>query len=119
MLGLSESGTTEQSDFDKDEEVEDNDKEEDEQQAPICSLLVPASSKPGKIEMYSPAFYAACTAGGILSCDLLSVGSCIEQAQQDRDVLAGLLCRLYRRWYSQLWSHSHVSLLSSAMSHSM
>ncbi|KAK7851438.1 hypothetical protein CFP56_041906 [Quercus suber] len=63
MLGLSESGTTEQSDFDKDEEVEDNDKEEDEQQAPICSLLVPASSKPGKIEMYSPAFYAACTAG--------------------------------------------------------
>ena len=34
MLGLFESGTTKQSDFDKDEEVEDNDEEEDEQQAP-------------------------------------------------------------------------------------
>ena len=34
MLGLSKSGTTKQSDFDKDEEVEDNDEEEDEQQAP-------------------------------------------------------------------------------------
>ncbi|KAE9588853.1 putative mitochondrial carrier domain-containing protein [Lupinus albus] len=32
--------------------------------------LIPAPSEPGKIEMYSPAFYAACTAGGILSCGL-------------------------------------------------
>ncbi|CAN1126643.1 Mitochondrial phosphate carrier protein 3, mitochondrial [Linum perenne] len=32
---------------------------------------IPAPSEPfGKIEMYSPAFYAACTAGGILSCGL-------------------------------------------------
>ena len=34
-------------------------------------FVVPAPSEPGKkIEMYSPAFYAACTAGGILSCGL-------------------------------------------------
>ncbi|CAN6485538.1 unnamed protein product [Victoria cruziana] len=34
------------------------------------SFVVPAPSEPGKIAMYSPAFYAACTAGGILSCGL-------------------------------------------------
>jgi hypothetical protein len=34
-------------------------------------FVIPAPSEPGKrIEMYSPAFYAACTAGGILSCGL-------------------------------------------------
>ncbi|KAK7830277.1 mitochondrial phosphate carrier protein 3 [Quercus suber] len=36
----------------------------------ICSLLVPGPGELGKIEMYSPAFYAACTTGGILSCGL-------------------------------------------------
>ncbi|KAM3286873.1 mitochondrial phosphate carrier protein 3, mitochondrial [Capsicum chacoense] len=34
------------------------------------SFLVPAPNEPGKIEMYSPQFYAACTFGGILSCGL-------------------------------------------------
>ncbi|KAJ8634062.1 hypothetical protein MRB53_027398 [Persea americana] len=34
------------------------------------AFVVPAPSEPGKIEMYSPAFYAACTVGGILSCGL-------------------------------------------------
>ncbi|KAK2666037.1 hypothetical protein Ddye_004611 [Dipteronia dyeriana] len=35
------------------------------------SFVVPSPSEPfGKIELYSPAFYAACTAGGILSCGL-------------------------------------------------
>ncbi|KAF5957262.1 hypothetical protein HYC85_004487, partial [Camellia sinensis] len=34
------------------------------------SFVIPAPSEPGKIDMYSPAFYAACTAGGILSCGL-------------------------------------------------
>ncbi|MCO5595139.1 hypothetical protein L7F22_049177 [Adiantum nelumboides] len=34
------------------------------------SFLIAAPSEPGKIEMYSPAFYAACTVGGILSCGL-------------------------------------------------
>ncbi|KAI3941283.1 hypothetical protein MKW92_019248 [Papaver armeniacum] len=34
------------------------------------SFVVAAPNEPGKIEMYSPAFYAACTAGGILSCGL-------------------------------------------------
>eukprot|EP00252_Welwitschia_mirabilis_P016574 TRINITY_DN3658_c0_g1_i1.p1 TRINITY_DN3658_c0_g1~~TRINITY_DN3658_c0_g1_i1.p1 ORF type:complete len:232 (+),score=32.94 TRINITY_DN3658_c0_g1_i1:202-897(+) len=34
------------------------------------SFMIPAPSEPGKIEMYSPAFYAACTMGGILSCGL-------------------------------------------------
>jgi solute carrier family 25 phosphate transporter 3 len=35
------------------------------------NVFVAAPSEPGmKIEMYSPAFYAACTAGGILSCGL-------------------------------------------------
>ncbi|KAK1318539.1 hypothetical protein QJS10_CPB04g00132 [Acorus calamus] len=34
------------------------------------SFLIPSPSEPGKIEMYSPAFYAACTAGGIASCGL-------------------------------------------------
>lgn len=35
------------------------------------SFLVEAPNEPTrKIEMYTPAFYAACTAGGILSCGL-------------------------------------------------
>nr|DAD30443.1 TPA_asm: hypothetical protein HUJ06_009294 [Nelumbo nucifera] len=34
------------------------------------SFVIPSPSEPRKIEMYSPAFYAACTAGGILSCGL-------------------------------------------------
>lgn len=34
------------------------------------NFLVPAPSEPRKIELYSPAFYAACTTGGILSCGL-------------------------------------------------
>ncbi|KAH9329305.1 hypothetical protein KI387_001413 [Taxus chinensis] len=34
------------------------------------AFVVPAPSEPGKIAMYSPAFYAACTMGGILSCGL-------------------------------------------------
>ncbi|GER47522.1 mitochondrial phosphate carrier protein [Striga asiatica] len=37
---------------------------------PKKSFMIPAPSEPGKIEMYSPQFYAACTAGGILSCGL-------------------------------------------------
>ena len=40
MLGLFESGTTEQFDFDKDKEVEDNDKEEDEQQALVIIIVI-------------------------------------------------------------------------------
>ena len=40
MLGLSESKTIEQSNFDKDEEVEDNNKEEDEQQALVIIIVV-------------------------------------------------------------------------------
>ncbi|KAK6128266.1 hypothetical protein DH2020_037993 [Rehmannia glutinosa] len=38
--------------------------------APNQSFVIPAPSEPGKIEMYSPQFYAACTVGGILSCGL-------------------------------------------------
>lgn len=38
--------------------------------SPSKSLMIPAPSEPGKIEMYSPQFYAACTVGGILSCGL-------------------------------------------------
>lgn len=36
------------------------------------NFMIPSPSEPplGKIEMYSPQFYAACTAGGILSCGL-------------------------------------------------
>ena len=70
MLGLFESGTT-------------NDEEEDEQQAPVIrfdffgkqiySPLVPVPSKLGKIEMYSPAFYAAYTANNILNYGLTHV----------------------------------------------
>lgn len=43
-----------------------------EQVSPAKSrVMVQAPNEPlGKIEMYSPAFYAACTAGGILSCGL-------------------------------------------------
>ena len=37
---------------------------------PEKSFLIQAPSEPGKIEMYSPTFYAACTFGGILSCGL-------------------------------------------------
>nr|POE91929.1 mitochondrial phosphate carrier protein 3, mitochondrial [Quercus suber] len=39
----------------------------------ICSPLVLVPSKPGKIEMYSSTFYAAYTAGCILSCGLTHV----------------------------------------------
>ncbi|KAF5748666.1 mitochondrial phosphate carrier protein 3 mitochondrial [Tripterygium wilfordii] len=35
-----------------------------------CHFSIPSPSEPGKIEMYSPAFYAACTIDGILSCGL-------------------------------------------------
>ncbi|CAJ2672329.1 mitochondrial phosphate carrier protein 3, mitochondrial-like [Trifolium pratense] len=36
-----------------------------------AGFMIPSPKEPfGKIEMYSPAFYAACTAGGILSCGL-------------------------------------------------
>ena len=37
-----------------------------------ASFVVPSPNEPSskKIEMYSPQFYAACTAGGILSCGL-------------------------------------------------
>jgi len=38
------------------------------------TFVVPAPSEPGKIAMYSPAFYAACTMGGILSCGLTHTG---------------------------------------------
>lgn len=35
------------------------------------SFVIPAPNEPaGKIKMFSPAYYAACTAGGILSCGL-------------------------------------------------
>lgn len=34
------------------------------------SFVVQAPSEPGKIKMFSPAYYAACTAGGIFSCGL-------------------------------------------------
>ncbi|XP_077212147.1 mitochondrial phosphate carrier protein 3, mitochondrial-like [Tasmannia lanceolata] len=34
------------------------------------NFVIPAPSEPGRIEMYSPTFYAACTVGGILSCGL-------------------------------------------------
>ncbi|GFS34373.1 phosphate transporter 3;1 [Actinidia rufa] len=34
------------------------------------SFVIPAPSEPGKIELYSPQYYAACTVGGILSCGL-------------------------------------------------
>lgn len=33
-------------------------------------FMIQAPSEPGKIAMYSPTFYAACTFGGILSCGL-------------------------------------------------
>ncbi|KAL6960364.1 Mitochondrial phosphate carrier protein 3, mitochondrial, variant 2 [Sarracenia purpurea var. burkii] len=32
------------------------------------SFVIPAPSEPGKIELYSPQYYAACTFGGILAC---------------------------------------------------
>ncbi|XAR58320.1 hypothetical protein NMG60_11026770 [Bertholletia excelsa] len=34
------------------------------------SFVIPSPSEPGKIELYSPQFYAASTAGGILACGL-------------------------------------------------
>lgn len=35
-----------------------------------AGFMIPSPKESGKIEMYSPAFYAACTAGGIFSCGL-------------------------------------------------
>ncbi|KVH98101.1 mitochondrial phosphate carrier protein 3, mitochondrial-like [Cynara cardunculus var. scolymus] len=37
---------------------------------PKRGFVVPAPSEPRKIAMFSPAYYGACTAGGILSCGL-------------------------------------------------
>jgi solute carrier family 25 (mitochondrial phosphate transporter), member 3 len=34
------------------------------------SFIIPAPNESRKIEMFSPAYYAACTTGGILSCGL-------------------------------------------------
>ncbi|XAR67852.1 hypothetical protein NMG60_11002779 [Bertholletia excelsa] len=34
------------------------------------AFLIPAPSEPGKIRMFSPSYYTACAAGGILSCGL-------------------------------------------------
>ncbi|CAL5401444.1 unnamed protein product [Camellia sinensis] len=34
------------------------------------SFVIPAPSEPGKVQLYSPQYYAACTVGGILSCGL-------------------------------------------------
>lgn len=34
------------------------------------SFMIPAPSEPGKIAMFSPAYYAACTVGGTLCCGL-------------------------------------------------
>ncbi|KAL5700613.1 hypothetical protein ACHQM5_026038 [Ranunculus cassubicifolius] len=35
------------------------------------NFMIPSPNEPlGKIEMYSPSFYVACTAGGVLSCGL-------------------------------------------------
>ena len=50
MLGLFESGTIEQFDINKDEEVEDNDEEENEQQAPVIIIVV----------VNNEAFYCCC-----------------------------------------------------------
>ncbi|MFS7911281.1 hypothetical protein Hanom_Chr02g00116271 [Helianthus anomalus] len=37
-------------------------------------FVIPTPKEPlGKIEMYSPRFYAACTVGGILSCGLTNM----------------------------------------------
>jgi hypothetical protein len=33
-------------------------------------FMIPAANEPGKIPIYSAEFYAACTAGGILSCGI-------------------------------------------------
>ncbi|XP_057800524.1 mitochondrial phosphate carrier protein 3, mitochondrial-like [Salvia miltiorrhiza] len=38
--------------------------------APSGGFMIQAPNEPGKIEMYSSQFYAACTVGGILSCGL-------------------------------------------------
>ncbi|XP_047981401.1 mitochondrial phosphate carrier protein 3, mitochondrial [Salvia hispanica] len=38
--------------------------------SPSGGFMIQAPSEPGKIEMYSSQFYAACTVGGILSCGL-------------------------------------------------
>lgn len=64
------------------------------------SFLIPAPSEPGrKIEMYSPAFYAACTAGGILSCGLthmavtpLDLVKCNMQVTQISQMNFDFLC---------------------------
>lgn len=58
------------------------------------SFVIPAPSEPAKIEMYSPAFYAACTFGGILSCGLthmavtpLDLVKCNMQVSDPLDLL--------------------------------
>ncbi|GLJ25579.1 hypothetical protein SUGI_0490070 [Cryptomeria japonica] len=42
--------------------------------APRKTFVVSTPSEPRKIAMYSPAFFAACAMGGILSCGLTHTG---------------------------------------------
>lgn len=64
------------------------------------SFTIPAPSEPGKIQMHSPQYYAACTAGGILSCGLthmsvtpLDLVKCNMQVRIEfLDLCAFILC---------------------------
>ena len=38
-----------------------------------------AQAKAGKIELYSPKYYAACTLGGLLACVSIPMGACLPQ----------------------------------------
>ncbi|KAK4367332.1 hypothetical protein RND71_011124 [Anisodus tanguticus] len=75
------------------------------------SFLIPAPSEPGKIEMYSPQFYAACTFGGILSCGLTHMAvtplDLVKCNMQSFTVLAfllnGIVSHLLAGAASKLW----------------
>lgn len=71
-------------------------------------LLIASPTEPGKrIEMYSPAFYAACTFGGILSCGLTHMAvTPLDLVKCNMQVcnLALLLCCISTIRY---FSHAH------------
>ncbi|CAH9055772.1 unnamed protein product [Cuscuta europaea] len=46
--------------------------------SPSKGFLIPSPSEPSKIELHSPKYYDACTAGGILSCGLTHMLSILK-----------------------------------------
>ncbi|GFZ03935.1 phosphate transporter 3;2 [Actinidia rufa] len=88
------------------------------------SFVIPAPSEPGKIEMYSPAYLAACAASGMLSTGLthtavtpLDVVKCNMQIDPVKSVISGFgvlvkdqgIQGLFRGWMPTLLGYTLIA----------